>query len=181
MLAFLALVAVGAGAAAQTAQAQLFNDSKKGRSSDTLFNGGTTRKKAPAFMQPAAPSPSYSKAQKTTTPGGNNGFNSTRSGGTSISAQDQAIMAAAEERRRRGEAIVEASMNDYNQKLEAYYAEKAKNQGQGGDPSTMREDRRFGTMVPDPAAAGSAPATVYDKHRNDGNAATPTRLFNSTR
>lgn len=178
------------GAASQSAQAQLFNESKSGKSGGGLTNGSSGNSSGeglfngqgnnsgnlytgqnPSQGSPSRPSPSYDRAQKTTTPGGNNGFARTNASG--ISEMDRRIREAAEYRRAQAAAAVEASKQDFAMKIAAREAQ----QQQPVDPASMREDRRFGSAVQD--LPEEKPIMVYDKNREDTTPDQPTRLFNS--
>lgn len=180
-------------------RAQLFNSTKKqeqaepapstakggsGGNSTPLFNsgggGGSSTGSKPVFTDPtlkqnnsggkARPYGSATPTAQRTPPKSNNGFS--RPGSTKESEQDRLIREAAMRR-------VQES-NTKVAEVKAHLARMEAERVAGKAPPAQlsaREDRQFGTMVPEPTPENTGPM-VYDKHKNTKNAE-PNRLFNA--
>lgn len=182
-------------------RAQLFNSSKKqeqtepapnttkggsGGGGAPVFNsgsGGGSGGAKPIFTDPtlkqnnsggqARPYGSATPTMQRTPPKSNNGF--ARPGSTVESDQDRRIREAAMRRvQASGSKVAEVRAN-----LDRMEAEREA--GKAPVPSVSgREDRAFGTMVPETVGQKPTGPMVYEKHNNTKNDA-PAKLFNSTR
>ena len=193
ILAGLAAVLIAFAAFPGPVQAQLFNSEdgnkgggaantatapKAGGNQNPLFNSpgkNDSNGAKPLFLDKSmsksnSAAKPFSPERRTTTARGNNGF--TRPPGSGdLSAQDMAIREAAMRRL--------ALANEASARVEADTLRRMQMPDQYNLPDGSREDRSFGSMLPEDIEGGGE--LVYDKHRPQRDPDAPPRLFNTTR